>query len=250
MELRDNKIAKARQTDLMRRDSHQHQLTVALQLYDLPITFGDHAFIKWNVNQIKRLIQLFAPDKVIHARQPKIDHCRDLIRVKSDGLSDFERMAVELIRQGRNIHEARYTLATGEIVSHTTGGNELLRQIDHAKDRECVVCYENLTASEFPSIQPDATCTHTTIRICLECYRSHIDSQLKSRSLDQIPCPEEGCLLPLTYQQMAKYAPAKLFARYDYCFNRLPAMLWMIILHAPIQSVHSAALWIHLLTHT
>lgn len=78
--------------------------------------------------------------------------------------------------------------------------------------QECVICTETLPLSQFPDAGVTESCSHEP-NTCLECVSRHFQSQLESRTWDQLRCPE--CPALLRYADVREYGTEATFQAYD-----------------------------------
>lgn len=77
---------------------------------------------------------------------------------------------------------------------------------------ECQVCLEKKLPDEFPTRQPTGACSHP-VNCCKPCISQSITSAFEGRIWDDIRCP--FCNIQLQHQDVAEFAPADIFLRYE-----------------------------------
>ncbi|KAF2024856.1 hypothetical protein EK21DRAFT_11365, partial [Setomelanomma holmii] len=77
--------------------------------------------------------------------------------------------------------------------------------------RQCDVCGDEASVSEFPSL---AGCRHLP-QTCSDCYKKWIAAQLPNNSWREVTCPEKNCDIRLTYSDIQQTATRETFEQYD-----------------------------------
>lgn len=77
--------------------------------------------------------------------------------------------------------------------------------------RDCCVCMDSLSHSNFPQQKITATCNHSPT-VCLGCLTQSINSQIPDVAWDQVKCPE--CSEPLPFDVVKTWASEEFFERY------------------------------------
>ncbi|OCK96270.1 uncharacterized protein K441DRAFT_553141 [Cenococcum geophilum 1.58] len=79
------------------------------------------------------------------------------------------------------------------------------------RTRECVVCSEATPIPDFPYL---VNCAHRP-RVCSDCYKTWISSQLDNKSWKEIRCPGLGCKELLGHADVQRYAAPEVYLRFD-----------------------------------
>lgn len=69
--------------------------------------------------------------------------------------------------------------------------------------------------TDFPTNPKGDDCKHQASTSCVACIRTYIATQSNAVPLNEIKCPELGCISSIDYNHMRQYASAELFTRYD-----------------------------------
>ena len=77
------------------------------------------------------------------------------------------------------------------------------------KTRECVVCGDACPIPELPAL---VDCAHQP-QTCATCYQSWIESELNSKSWNEIRCPENECCVILQHHEVQQYATAEVYQK-------------------------------------
>ena len=78
--------------------------------------------------------------------------------------------------------------------------------------RDCVVCFETLTAENTPNRNITTSCDHEP-DVCTTCLSTSISTQFTSKVWDQIDCPT--CGERLGYQDVQEFADSDVFGRLE-----------------------------------
>jgi hypothetical protein len=76
--------------------------------------------------------------------------------------------------------------------------------------RDCTVCSSSLPLSSFPQL---TSCKHTS-DVCHTCLLQWLNQNLATQDTQSILCPSDSCTSLIQHQDVHKYAPADVFARY------------------------------------
>ena len=76
--------------------------------------------------------------------------------------------------------------------------------------RTCLVCDVEKGINRFPSPKKVSSHEHEQ-NVCRRCYLSHLETEIDSKSWDEVACPE--CPVTLTYKEVKDMTSAENFAK-------------------------------------
>lgn len=78
------------------------------------------------------------------------------------------------------------------------------------RKRLCIVCDAEKGINQFPSPKKVSSHEHDA-NVCRACYLSHLETEIDSKTWDQVACPE--CPTTLTYKEVKDMTSAENFAK-------------------------------------
>ncbi|KAF2126738.1 hypothetical protein P153DRAFT_406986 [Dothidotthia symphoricarpi CBS 119687] len=96
-------------------------------------------------------------------------------------------------------------------ISKTNANTDQAEQEPDTSERECSVCAELHPTRDFPSL---SACTHEP-EVCQDCFLEWLELQIDSTTWESIQCPSSDCSNQITHEDVLKYTPENVFARFD-----------------------------------
>ncbi|KAF2205923.1 hypothetical protein GQ43DRAFT_361380 [Delitschia confertaspora ATCC 74209] len=105
--------------------------------------------------------------------------------------------------------------------------------------RDCAVCSDATPIPEFPAL-PD--CQHEP-ETCASCYRSWIESEVNSKSWNEIKCPGHKCNTILQHCHVQQYAAPEVYEKFDHlsaisALNSDPNFRWCSARNCQSGQIH------------
>ncbi|KAJ4376033.1 hypothetical protein N0V83_001313 [Neocucurbitaria cava] len=82
---------------------------------------------------------------------------------------------------------------------------------DHIQERECSVCVETYTLTDFPHLRD---CTHEP-DVCRNCVMDWLGNEVGSAATGRLGCPSSGCNALFSHYDVRMHATAEVFERFE-----------------------------------
>ena len=154
--------------------------------------------------------------KAIRRAKP-LPRCKPRVRrvphtTLPDGKSAARQALAQNPAQIRTRSQAAVAASTTTALQapNNTSFTNIGRHVTFSLSKDCVVCYENLTARTVPQRRITSACNHEP-DVCRSCLATSISTQFNSKVWDQISCP--SCSQRLGFQDVKDFADPDVFTR-------------------------------------